>query len=453
MYDFANTIFSMNVLTMYLAQWVVVDKNMEDLWYGATYSASMALVAVTLPVLGALSDARENGRLQFLLLFTLIAVGSTALIGAAAQGFAGKEGVVLALGAFFVANYAFQGSLVFYNALLPAVSTPATVGRVSGFGVALGYVGAIAGLALVAPFVDGRLPLVNWSPPWPEAAGRAAAFYPTAFFYALFSIPLFLRKWGKGNPGISPAPLARDAAMIRPPPAQALGYSACAEARSGPQGSLRRAFTEVIEGIRDTRRYPGVRRFLIANYFFVDAINTVIIFMAVYAQEAMGMPDSVKILFFMVATSGAVVGSLIIGRLSDFWGPKPMLCAVLVGWTAALTAVSLTAARAVFWASGILIGICLGGTWATSRALLVDLTPSASHGRFFGLYALADKAAAVIGPLLWGLIVWAAASLGPIRYRLAVMSLAVMVVIGLIVLKGVPGREKGASSALEPETP
>jgi UMF1 family MFS transporter len=422
LYDFANTIFSMNVLTMYLAQWVVVERGVESFWYSLANSVSMAVVAITLPVLGALADGAPGGRVRWLLGFTVAAVGGTALIGLAAAGPPGPGTVVAALLAFGLANYAFQGSLVFYNALLPRVSTPATIGWISGFGVALGYAGSIAGLLLVKPFVD--------------SGGRAAAFVPTAALYALFALPLFLRfpPWGR-HAGPSTAPdhpgggIAVDGGRFdletsppRPPfPAR-----------------LRAAVADVLEALRDTKRHPGVRRFLIANWLFVDAISTVILFMAVYAQEVMGMPDSVKIPFFILSTTGAIAGSLIAGRASDTLGPKRVLGVVLLGWSVTLTLVAVTAAPAVFWGAGVVIGMCLGGTWTTSRALLARLTPEAAHGRFFGLYALADKAAAVIGPLLWGVIVWAAAPLGPDRYRLAVLVLVGFILAGWWMLRGVP---------------
>ena len=425
LYDFANTIFSMSVITMYLAQWVVVDRKVETFWYSLAYSGSMALVALTLPVLGALSDARPGGRLRFLLVFTVMAVGGTALIGSAAMNLPGTAGVAAALVAFFLANYAFQGSLVFYNALLPLVSTPSTLGRVSGFGVAMGYLGSMAGLLLVAPFVDGKVPIFNWHVMEPSAMGRAAAFYPTAFFFGIFSIPLFVRIRTDRR---------ADASTVGPG-RYTETHSAAAVAPLSVR--LRAAVAEVIEGIRDTRRYPGVRRFLIANYLFVDAINTVILFMAVYAYEVMGMPDSTKIPFFMVATTGAVVGSLLLGPIADKHGPKRTLEWILVGWGVALGSVVISASPIVFWAAGVLIGICLGGVWTTSRALLARLTPESAHGRFFGLYALSDKAAAVVGPLLWGLIIWAGKPLGPARYRLAVLSLTLFMLAGLWVLRGV----------------
>ncbi len=422
-YDFANTIYSMNVTTLYLAQWVIVDRGMESLWYSTAYSISMVFTALTLPILGARADSVPGGRLRSLLVFTILSVTGTALIGLAAANVAGVTGVFVALGAFLIANYAFQGSLVFYNALLPLVSTPATIGRVSGFGVALGYMGAIVGLLLVSPFVDGRVPFTSIPLAWPGAGGREAAFLPTAFFFALFAVPLFLRV---KKDQLGPDPVDDHRGAERP----------------ARQRSWRESFNDVLEGLRDTKRYPGVRRFLIANYLFVDAISTVILFMAVYAQEVMGMPDSAKITFFIVATTGAVAGSFLTGWLSDRRGPKAILSWVLVGWAIALSAVVVTSSPLVFWGAGILVGICLGGTWTTSRALLANLTPPEAHGRFFGLYALSDKAAAVIGPLVWGLIVWVGKPLGPMRYRIAVATLVVFLLAGLALLRGVPEPEK-----------
>lgn len=412
LYDFANTIFSMNVTTMYLSKWVVLDRGREDLWYSGAYSLSMLFVALTLPVMGVLSDA-TGGRVRYLLGFTVVAVTATAAIGAAALNVAGTAGVLLVLGLFVVANYAFQGSLVFYNALLPVVSTPATIGRVSGLGVSIGYVGAIVGLLLVAPFVEGRLPLLGGTLPWPPAGGRAAAFYPTALFYALFSIPLFLR--------------------VRDP------KSSLVPVQLPPLGArVRAAGAEIVATLRDTAAYPGVRRFLVANYLFVDAISTAILFMALYAQIVMGMSDGVQIPFFIVATTGAVVGSLVFGRLSDRFGPKRILSGILLGWIVALLTIAVARHPVLFWTTGAVVGALMGGTWATTRPLLAGLTPADQHGRFFGLYALSDKAAAILGPLVWGLIIWVGRPLGPFRYRLAVASLALFVLGGWWLLRGVP---------------
>ncbi len=418
MYDFANTIFSMNVLTMYFLKWVSVDQGQPDLWYSLAFSLSMILVAVTLPVLGVLADGSPKGRLTFLLGFTMAAIAGTALIGVAARGAPGPETAIAALAAFVLANYAFQGSLVFYNALLPLVSTPATIGRVSGFGVAMGYVGSIAGLLMVAPFVEGQVGPLKLLIPGVEPGGRAAAFLPTAIFYALFSIPLFLR--------------IRIHAIHTPTTTQPLATR------------LRVAILEVITSLRDVGRYPGVRRFLIANYLFVNAVHTILIVMGKYALEVVGMPDSTQIVLFILATTGAVAGGLIAGREADRFGPKAVLSVVLIGWIVCLTIVALVPGPLVIWLAGIVIGLCLGGTWRTARALLAQLIPPDELGRFFGLYALSDKAGAVLGSLTWGIVVAVGAPLGPWRYRLALLVLVGFVVAGAGVLRGVKTSEVSA---------
>ncbi len=410
LYDFANTIFSMNVLTMYFAQWIVLDRGMESLWYSGAYSLSMAFVALTLPVLGTMSDA-GGGRMRYLLVFTIACVAATAALGPISANLPARTGALVALGVFVVANYAFQGGLVFYNALLPALAPPERIGLVSGFGVCLGYAGAVAGLLVALPFVERAL--------LPESlgAGRAAAFLPTALAFALFAVPIFL--------------IVKDAK------------------RRSPRPSIRAALAEVREGLTDVRRYPGVRTFLIANFLLVDAISTAIIYMAVYAQVVMGMGDRAKIPLFIVSTSSAAVGSLLAGRACDRWGARRAFTFVFAGWTVTLLLLSVTKALWLFWVLGSAVGIFLGGAWTVSRPLLAQLVPAESHGRFFGLYALADKSASIVGPLVWGIIVWVLRDHPVERYRVALAALALFVASGWIVFRLVPDPSKRATAPQE----
>ena len=431
-YDFANTIYSMNIMTMYFAQWIIVDNHKEDIWYSVSYALSMLLVAVTMPVLGAISDS-SGKRKSFLLILTLGCVVGTFFIGMVSNNIAQVDlRVYLALTLFVIANFAYHGGLVFYNALLPQVSTPENIGKVSGLGVALGYVGAIVGLLLVKPFVEGglfglKIPLVS-------EAGREKAFIPTAVFFLLFSLPIFL--WVKEKTEIRTDRL-----------------------RIG----IKQAFQRVWEGLTHTKKYPGVLRFLIADYFFEDAIATVIIFMAVYAQVVMGMSDEIKLWFFIISTSSAVVGSFLAGIFCDRIGPKKTLFFVVVGWIVSLSVVMFTSNTATFWIMGSFVGIFLGSTWTASRPLLTSLVPKEMVGEFFGLYSLSGRAAAIIGPLLWGgtvlylkkdnLLVkeilaflesagvsFSLETLSTIQYRLAVGVLILLMIVGLIIFIKVPDK-------------
>ncbi len=434
LYDFANTIFSMNIVTMYFAQWIIVDNKKEDIYYSTSYAVSMFLVAITMPVLGAISDAKGK-RKPFLLVLTLGCILSTILIGMISNKVMDiHTKILLALIFFVVANFCYEGGLVFYNTLLPDVSTKANIGKVSGLGVSSGYVGAIVGLLLVKPFVEGNI--FGMQLPFTNEGGREKAFIPTALFFLLFSLPLFL--WVKEK--------------VR-------------GRFDKEKAKIKMAFSRVWEGISNTQKYPGVLRFLIANFFIADAIATVSIFMAVYAQLVMGFPDSVKIWFFIVSTTSAVIGSFLCGYVTDFIGPKKTLFFVIIGWILSLSVVMFIADRTIFWIMGSLIGIFLGSTWTASRPLLTSLAPREVLGQFFGLYSLSGKAAAILGPVIWGFVIlyfkadkmivqniisflrslgviFTDQVISTVQYRFAVASLVLMMILGLIVFVKVPDKFK-----------
>jgi UMF1 family MFS transporter len=424
-YDFANTIFSMNILTMYFAQWIIIDLGYPDIYYSTAYSISMIVVALTLPILGHRSDLLSN-RKRYLVLFAFGCIAASTFLGISV--FAISDIAVLAILALVsvaVANYFYEGSLVFYNALLPSVSNKSNVGTVSGLGVGLGYVGAIVGLLLIQPVVDGAIP---WIP-----AGRQSAFLPTAMLFLLFFLPTFL--------------FLKD------------------KQATVPVLSESRGLERLWKDLRDARKYPGAFRFLIADFLFEDAIATLIIFMAVYAEKVMGFPDSSKITLFIVSTISAVIGSVLSGRISDRLGHYRMLKTVVCGWVLLLTAVAFTTSRPMYWVLGSIFGVLLGSTWTISRPLLNQLVPERKLGLFYGLYSLSGRAAAVLGPILWGLVVLRLTSesavarlvtgtfdalgvsvqdavLQTIQYRFAVGSLAILVLIGLIIYWRIPDPAK-----------
>jgi UMF1 family MFS transporter len=397
MYDFANTIFSMNIITMYFAQWIVVDLGFEDISYSAAYSTSMMAVGLTMPALGAMADACKN-RLRLLLVYTVGCVAFTVTLGnvaafvkpAYAQG-------VLALVAFGLANYFYIGGQTFYNALLRTAAPPGQTGRVSGLGTALGYVGAIAGLLLVWPFVKG------WVPGF--AAGRPSAFIPTGMIFLLFSLPIFL--WLKE---------ARDGAARR---------------------SAWWGLGKVLQTVKRARHRPAVFRFLLGNLFLQDPVATAIVFMAVYANVVFGMSDAAKIPLFIVATTFAVIGAAAAGFVTDRWGPRRTTIATAAGWVGTFVLIALARHPALFWVGGSLVGIGLGFTWTAARPFLASLVAEHEQGEFFGLYSLSSRVAATVGPLLWGLIVYAAAAWPVGRYRLAVASLAALELVAVLLFVSV----------------
>jgi UMF1 family MFS transporter len=391
LYDFANTIFSMNIISLYFPLWVTVDKGGADILYGVALSSSMILVAISMPLLGAFSD-RMGRRIPLLVGLTLLSVIFTGLIGISNQ---------LALGLIFfvLANYGYHAALVPYDALLPQVSRGFSVGKVAGVGVALGYVGAITGIVMVKPFVS--------------EAGRGASFIPTAFLFLLFSLPCFF--------------LIKEEKKTKSPVFR---------------GTLGKEFMQIKETLLNTKKYPGLLPFLIANFLYCDAVNTVIAFMAVYAHQVVGFNDSMIRTLLIISTSFAVAGSLIFGWITDRLGAKRTLVLVLWVWIVGLVVAITSFSPFAFWMVGPLVGISLGGTWVSARALVIDLSPPEKIGEIYGLYNMGGKFGFILGPLVWGGIVLLFEDLGILKYRIAVGSLLLFVLAGLSLLKKVPKKVK-----------
>ena len=383
MYDLGNTIFSMNIVTLYLALWVVNDLGGTDATWGYVNSASMLLVFFTAPFLGALSDALGR-RLPLLLVSTLVCVACTLLLG--------SGGLSATLLVFFVANYAFQAGLVFYDATLPLVSTPENRGRVGGLGVGLGYIGSFMGVAV------GLATL--------ETLGYPVVFRITALLFLLFALPIFL--------------------FVREP-----------RPETRAKVSVGEVVGRVRETVRSLRHLPDLRRFLIGRVFYADAANTLIIFMGVYVTNELGFTERAAQILSLSAIVGAVIGGLSFGRVVDRVGPKRSLDVVLLLWMAVLSAAVLIAAldlpRDLFWGVGLLVGAALGGTWASDRPYMLLLSPPDRVGEFYGLYSMVGRFAAVVGPALWAFI---ADTLGLGRPA-AVAGLLAMVVVAFLVLRGV----------------
>jgi UMF1 family MFS transporter len=370
LYDFANTIFSMNIATLYFPVWIVAERGASATAWSLATSAAAAVVLFAAPYFGARSDVSRR-RKPWVVGLTLACVAATALLGPIARLPLSAGASLFALLAVYVgADVAYQLALPFYNAMLPELVPPSGHGRLSGLGTALGYVGSIAGVLLVAPFVSGA-----WS--IGGAPGRPAAFLPTAALFLLFSLPLFF--------------FVRDH-IPRPR----------SERRPVPFVEIVR---KIAEAFRETRKYPGLRRFLFASYLYQDALGTAIAFMAIYAVKVLGLAKGEEIRLFVALTIPAIVGSYLAGLASDRVGPRRTLVFVLWGWIVGLGAIALAPSLSAFWAGGALLGFVFGGIWSVERPLLLTLVPDAEAGRFFGLLVLSARAAAIVGPLVWALVV------------------------------------------------
>lgn len=406
LYDFANTIFSMNIATLYFAVWIVTERGATATMFSIATSASSAVVLFAAPYFGARSDLSRR-RKPWVVGLTLACAAATALLAPLAEAsLAPAVSLLVLLSTFAVADVAYQLALPFYNAMMPELVPESEHGRLSGVGTAVGYAGSIVGVLTAAPFVSGRWSLGGGPP------GRPAAFLPTAALFLLFSLPLFFFCHDH-------VPRPRwDRRAVR----------------------FREIAAQIAEAFGQTKKYPGLRRFLFASYLYQDALGTAIAFMAIYAVKVLGLARGEETRLFVALTVPAVVGSFLAGVVSDRLGPRRTLLIVLWGWVAGLAAIALAPNLSAFWAGGVLLGFVFGGIWSVERPLLLTLVPDAEGGRFFGLLVLSARAAAIAGPLVWAFVAdHVFAGFGEeVGYRAAVASLILFMLGAIALLRGVP---------------
>ncbi|MFL5467695.1 MAG: MFS transporter [Gemmatimonadaceae bacterium] len=438
LYDFANTVFSMNIATLYFAAWLVADLGHSNTLYATVNGIASALVVLSIPVFGAISDATQR-RKPWVVGFTLIACFSTVGMAALAQfglPMVGEgvtsvaatsqflsPGIALfgVLAAFTIANYTYQGAQPFYNAMMPELVPVDHRGRISGMGTAFGYIGSITGVILTFPFFTGQMPIIGKVPdriveflrnaiPFTSHGGRVSTFVPTAALFLLFSLPLFI--------------FCRDHNVLR----------------GKKRVAWREAFRDVRHTLDEAKKYPGTLRFIVTSFLYQDAMGTIIANMALYAIFAMGFVKGSEATLFVILTVPAVIGSYAIGKLVDRFGPKRTLSWVLTAWIVLLLSMIVAPSRSVFWIVGACIGLIYGGVATAERPLLLSLVPDVEAGRFFSLMVLSSRAAAVVGPFIWALAVdGLTSSMGVgFAYRAGVFTVAIGMALALWILRLVP---------------
>jgi UMF1 family MFS transporter len=409
LYDFANTIFSYAVVSTAIGLWATdagrFGQRDGNLVVSIAVAVSVALNAIVSPILGAVSD-RGGRRLPFLLFFTGLCIVPTALIG--------PSPAVIGILLFAVANFAYQAALIYYDATLKVVSWPETRGRLSGIGVAVGYLGTIfSGLLLIVFDVplEGR-------------------FLVAAVLFAIFSIPIFLVVRETGTVG-----------------------------RIG-LGDVTGSWSQLRATIDHARAVPGLLRFLVGRFFYSDAVNTIIVVMTVVTVYAKGLSTSNAQIVLLSLTVIAVLASFGWGRLVDRWGPKRTLLAVLGSWAVGLVlgAISLgvdgTIGFVMFLVAGGILGSGLGGVQVADRVFMVRLSPPERLGEFFGLYGLVGKGSQVIGQMLYGVTIFLFLdAFGVGAYQLAVLTLLVTMLIGYRLIQPVSDHWPEAGGHVDVPTP
>lgn len=399
LYDFANSAFTTLVVTFiyaaYFTKGVAVDETTGTSQWSVAVALTGVVVAVLSPYVGAIAD-RGGLRKRFLLVTTVVCVGATVLLYFPTRG-----DVVWALSVFLVANVAFELANVFYNAFLPDIAPPERIGRISGYGWGLGYLGGL--LCLVAAlvlFVQPETPAFGLTKT--DAAHVRATNLLVAGWFAVFSIPLFL---------LVPDRPAREPLVLR--------------------GLLRSATRQLVGTFHDVRRYRQVFRLLVARLVYNDGLVTVFAFGGIYAQGTFGFSTEDIILFGIVINVAAGLGAYLFGFLDDRLGGKTTILITLVGLTAAAVLAVAATSRTGFWIAAVGIGLLVGPNQAASRSLLGRFVPPDKENEFFGFFAFSGKAASFLGPLMLG---WVTALFASQRAGIATV-LLFFVVGGALLLR------------------
>lgn len=372
----------------------------QALWGFATGAAGL-VIAILSPVLGAVADA-SGRRKPWIAAFSVLIV-----LGCAALWFAvpGSEyAVPLAMIAFAIATIGAEFAGVFTNAMMPGLVPPEKLGRLSGTGWAMGYVGGLISLALILVFFVAN----------PETGTTLAGFLPafgldatsfggdrasgpfSALWYLIFVLPLFL--------------FTPDAPQLEP-----------------VSRAIRSGVSNLKHTIVSVTQHKNVFLYLVAHMIYADGLVGLFAFGGIYAAGIFGWSTTEIGVFGILLTITGALGAWIGGRLDDRLGPKTVVMGALAGLILAGAGILSTTSDSILFGiqvpppvpgdglfaapaekfymlCGILIGAVAGPLQAASRTLLIRVSPPENITQFFGLYALAGKVTSFLAPMLVGTV-------------------------------------------------
>lgn len=391
LFDFANSGYTTVVITAVFNAWFVAGIAGGAAWatlaWTAALSLSYALNLLSSPLLGAWADLRAQKR-GLLLSSTALCVAATA-----ALSLCGPGDVALALALVVVSNFAFGMGENLIAAFLPELVKPQAMGKVSGWGWGLGYLGGLATLAMCL-----------W---WIQGTGRSAqvavpqTLLLTALAFAFAALPTFFLLRERARPQVGSQ--ARVWTLAR---------------------------TRVREALRGGAGLLDLRRLLACIVCYQAGVQTVIALAAIYTQEALGFTTTQSITLILVVNLTAAAGAFAFGQVQDRLGHRRVLAFTLIGWIAAIALMWAAQDRATVWIAANLVGLCLGASQSAGRALVGYLCPPKREAEIFGLWGMAVKLASILGPLGYGLV--SALTAGNHRFAIAVT--AAFFAAGLLLL-------------------
>ncbi|NQW30725.1 MAG: MFS transporter [Ignavibacteria bacterium] len=405
-YDWANSAFSTSVITVFLGPYLTsVAKTAADAsgmihpfgltihpgsWFSFVVSASVIMQVFILPMIGAITDSWSNKKAL---------ISATAFTGAIATTFmymiSVSAGNYMLGGLLFViANLAFGASIVVFNSFLPMLANAADRDKVSSRGWALGYLGG--GLLLAVH-------LMYFSSVESEGGSVELAIRTilasVGIWWGLFTlVPLLLMKFPRAKNSEPPA--------------------------------LKQSFGQLYHTFKTLRYYPQTLLFFVAYLMYNETVQTVITMSAQFGQEEIGLGMDVLMQAILIVQFVGIIGSLMFERIASLVGTKQAIIIALFGWVGVLVAgYALVTTATHFYILASVIAIVLGGTQALSRSLFSTMIPVGKEAEYFSLYEISDKGTSWLGPLFFGLALTLTGS-----YRIAVFSLIIFLLVGMVLL-------------------
>jgi UMF1 family MFS transporter len=404
MYDFANSGYTTVVLTAvynaYFVSAIAANAEWATFLWTVALSISYAIVMVIGPVIGAYADVHA-AKLRVLAISTVVCIAGTV-----ALAWTGPGTVVAAVVFIVVSNVAYSMGENFCAAFLPELSRPEALGKVSGWGWSLGYFGGILALGVSLAWVMTA-----------QARGSnasdavAGTMIITAAIYGIAALPTFL--WLKERATPHAAPGASE------------------------------AWARLVETARAAPRYRDLLWVFLCGVFYQAGVATVIALAAIYAEQVMGFKTKDTIILILVVNVTAAIGAFGFGYAQDRLGKTTALRATIVGWVAMTVIAYFSTTAETFWIAANLAGLCMGSSQSAGRALVAYLSPPARAAEFFGLWGVAVRLAAILGPLTYGAVTWITAG----NHRLAILLTGAFFVVSLVVLAFVDERRGRAQVA------
>jgi MFS transporter, UMF1 family len=395
--DWANSAFATTVMAgffpLYFKQYwnAGIPATESTFRLGLVSGLASVVIAVLAPLIGAIAD-KGGARIRLLALFTVLGAAMTTALYWVAKGDWMTAGII-----YLIASIGFWCGNQFYDSLLTDVAEERDYDIVSGYGYALGYLGG------------GLLFLVNvLMVTKPAAFGIADAsegvrisFVTVGVWWVVFTLPVLFLKERRTS-----APLPFGA-------------------------SIGAGWRELLETVRHIRGDRTLLWFLLAYWFYIDGVNT-IIKMAVDYGLSLGLKQDALITALLLVQFIGFPAALAFGWLGKRTGPRTGIFIAIAVYTGAAIYAYFLDSETEFFVLAAVIGLVQGGVQSLSRSLFGRLVPPGKSGEFFGFYNLMGKAAAILGPLLTGVV-----ALMTNDSRLAIVSISILFIIGMAFLSRV----------------